>query len=155
MNNFLSVDNVLSSCQYGISSGRSTTDAITKLLSYVVNAFHQKIYRACFYLVLRKAFDTIDHGILLRKVNHYGFRGQCNDYLKSYYENHKQYVYWYGFKSNALTVINRVPQRSILGPLCFSLYINDLPLAVDAHTLLFADNAAFVLTARSTGENLR
>ena len=152
MNNFLSVHNVLSSCQYGFRSGKSTTDAITKLLSYVVSAFHEKIYCACFYLDLRKAFDTIDHGILLRKLNHYGFRGQCKDYLKSYYENRKQYVYWNGFKSNALTVINGVPQGSILGPLCFSLYINDLPLAVDAHIVLFADDTAFVLTARSTGE---
>ena len=152
MENFISRYDILSSCQYGFRSRRSTTQAVTRLLSYVMEAFHKKIYCACFYLDLRKAFDTIDHSILLRKLNHYGFRGQCYDYLKSYYQNRKQYVYLNGFKSEVLNIANGVPQGSILGPLCFSLYINDLPLAVDAHTVLFADDAAFIVTASTVGE---
>ena len=136
MDNFITRYDNLSSCQYGFRSQKSTTHAITRLLSYVVNAFHEKIYCACFYLDLRKAFDTIDHSILLRKLSHYGFRGQCHEYLKSYYQNRKQYVYLNGFKSEVLTVVNGVPQGSILGPLCFSLYINDLPSAVNANTTI-------------------
>ena len=137
---------------YCFRSGKSTTHAKTKLLSYIVNAFHEKIYCACFYLDLKKAFDTIDHCILLRKLDHNGFRGQCYDYLKSYYRNRKQFVYLNGYKSEVLNIVNGVPQGSILGPLCFSLYINDLPSAVDAETVLFADDAAFIVTARNVGE---
>ena len=152
MDNFMTRHSILTSCQYGFRSGKSTTHAVTKLLSHVLDAFHEKIYCACFYLDLRKAFDTIDHGILLSKLNHYGFRGQCHDYLKSYYQNRKQYVHLNGYKSEVLTVVNGVPQGSTLGPLCFSVYINDLPSAVDAHTVLFADDAAFIVTACTINE---
>ena len=149
MNNFISRHNVLSPCQFGFRAGRSTTHAVIKLLSHVVAAFHEKIYSACFFLDLRKAFDTVDHKILLNKLQHYGFRGQSHDYLKSYFENRQQYVNLNGFRSDVLRVTNGVPQGSILGPLCFSLYINDIPLAVDAHSVLFADDAAFIITAVS------
>ena len=152
MDNFISRYDIISSCQYGFRSRKSTTHAVTKLLSYVVNAFHEKKFCACFYLDLRKAFDTIDHSILLKKLNHFGFRGQCYNYLKSYYQNRKQYVYLNGYKSEVLNIVNGVAQGSILGPLCFSLYINDLPSAVDAHTVLFADDAAFILTAHTIRE---
>ena len=152
MDNFISRYNILSPCQYGFRSGKSTTQAITRLLTYVVNAFHEKIYCACFYLDLRKAFDTIDHSILLKKLNHYGFRGQCYEYLKSYYENRKQYVYLNGYKSEVSNIVNGVPQGSVLGPLCFNLHINDLPSAVDAYTVLFADDAAFIITACTIDE---
>ena len=154
MDNFISRYNILTSCQFGFRAGRSTTHAITKLLSYVVDAFHNKEYCVCFFLDLRKAFDTVHHQILLKKLKHYGFRGHCYDYLKSYFENRKQYVYLDDYKSELLTLRNGVPQGSVLGPLCFSLYINDLPEAVDAHTILFADDAAFIITGRSWKEVL-
>ena len=143
---------ILSPCQFGFRSGRSTTQAITKLLSSILQAYHSKIYCACFFLDLRKAFDTIDHRILMEKLMHYGFRGSSNDYLKSYYHNRSQYVYLNGYESDVMPITNGVPQGSILGPLCFSLFINDLPLAVDADTVLFADDAAFVIKSSSLAD---
>ena len=68
-------------------------------------------------------------------------------FLKSYFQNRKQYVQVNGYKSATMPIETGVPQGSILGPLCFSLYINDLPLAVEDETVLFADDAAFVLTS--------
>ena len=147
MSGFIERHNILTTCQFGFRKGRSTTQAIVKLLSHVVQAYHKKIYSACFFLDLRKAFDTINHILLLQKLQHYGFRGQCFEYLKSYYTNRKQYVNLNGHSSSLLPVIHGVPQGSILGPLCFSLFINDMPLAVDEATVLFADDAAFVITA--------
>ena len=147
MDNFVRMYNVLSSCQFGFRQGKNTTHAIIRLLSYIIPAFHEKIYSACFFLDLRKAFDTVNHKILLKKLQHHGFRGHCHNYLKSYFNNRMQYVYINGFKSDTMAVTNGVPQGSILGPLCFNLFINDLPSAVDAHTVLFADDAAFVITA--------
>jgi len=149
MESFISRYDILSSCQFGFRNGRGTTQAIIKLLSYILPAYHDKIYSACFFLDLRKAFDTIDHRILLQKLQHYGFRGQCCAYLKSYYHNRKQLVNLNGHESDMMTVSNGVPQGSILGPLCFILFINDLPLSVDVRTVLFADDAAFVVKSSS------
>ena len=148
MSDFISRHCLLSPSQFGFRKGRSTTHAIIRLVSPIVEAYHQKIFCACFFLDLRKAFDTIDHELLLQKLSHYGFRGHSHEYLKSYYNNRKQYVYLHGQSSKLKPITIGVPQGSILGPLCFSLFINDLPLAVkDIITVLFADDAAFVITS--------
>ena len=153
MDNLVRIHNVLSSCQFGFRQGKNTTHAIIRLLSHIITAFHEKIYSACFFFLdLRKAFDTVNHEILLKKLQHHGFRGHCHNYLKSYFKNRMQYVYINEFKSDTMAVANGVPQGSILGPLCFNLFINDLPSTVDAHTVLFADDAAFVITARPLQE---
>ena len=147
MESFISKHNILTHCQFGFRKGFSTTHAVVKLLSTVVQAYHHKIYSACFFLDLRKAFDTVNHELLLRKLEHYGFRGHCSKYLKSYYENRKQYVHVNGYDSSYQQVKYGVPQGSILGPLCFSLYINDMPMSVREEVVLFADDAAFIITS--------
>ena len=106
----------------------------------------KKLFCACFFLDLKKAFDTVNHDLLIKKLEHYGFRGQCSEYLSSYFENRKQYVHIDGNSSSNKSIVNGVPQGSILGPLCFSLYINDMPLAVRVEVVLFADDAAFIIT---------
>ena len=130
---------ILTPCQFGFRKGKNTSLAVIKLISHVVRAYHQKIYSACFFLDLKKAFDTVNHELLLQKLEHYGFRVQCSEYLYSYFRNRKQYV----------QVDVHVPQGSILGPLCFSLFINDMPLAVKEEAILFADDAAFVILSQS------
>ena len=147
MNSFITHHNILTPSQFGFRRGCSTTHAIIRLLTHVVQAYHRRQYCACFFLDLRKAFDTINHEILLQKLEHYGFRGHCYRFLKPYFQNRKQYVQVNGYKSATVPIETDVPQGSILGPLCFSLYINDLPLAVEDETVLFADDAAFVLTS--------
>ena len=149
MESFICRNSILTPCQFGFRKGRSTSLAVIKLVSHVVQAYHQKIYSACFFLDLRKAFDTVDHELLIKKLEHYGFRGQCSEYMRSYYKNRKQFVCVDGNDSSFRSVINGVPQGSILGPLCFSLYINDMPLAVDVEVILFADDAAFVVVSHS------
>ena len=152
MMSFIKRHQILTPCQYGFREGRSTTYVIINLMSHLIPAYHAKVYSACFFLDLRKAFDTISHRLLLLKLEHYGFRGHCLQYLRSYYTNRKQYVYINGQASDMMTITHGVPQGSILGPLCFNIFINDLPLAVDEHTVLFADDAAFVITAPTERE---
>ena len=100
-----------------------------------------------FFLDLRKAFDTVNHGILLKKLWHYGFRGVSHDYLKSYFSDRKQYVHQNGLSSNMMHITAGVPQGSILGSICITLFINGLPLYVEAFTVLFVDDDAFVATS--------
>ena len=152
MTSFLSHNNILTPCQYGFRRGRSTTQAVVKLVSHIVQAYHQKSFSACFFLDLRKAFDTVNHKLLIKKLEHYGFRGKCSDFMKSYYENRTQYVHIKGNNSSSLPVVFGVPQGSILGPLCFSLYINDVPLAVKEEVILFADDAVFIIVSSSLAD---
>ena len=149
MESFISRHNILTHCQFGFRKGFSTTHAVIKLLSSIVQAYHQKVYSACFFLDLRKAFDTVNHELLIHKLEHYGFRGHFLKYLKSYYENRRQYVHTNGYDSSSRPVTCGVPQGSILGPLCFSLYINDMPIAVKEKVVLFADDAAFIITSQT------
>ena len=152
MMNFITAHDILTFCQFGFRRGKNTTHAVIKLMSHILPAYQNKIYSACFFLDLRKAFDTVNHRLLLEKLEHYGFRGLCHDYLKSYFKNRKQYVQIDGQKSDLMPVTIGVPQGSILGPLCFSLFINDMPQAVDAYTVLFADDAAFIVTSTTLSE---
>ena len=99
------------------------------------------------FIDLKKAFDTVNHSILLSKLNHYGVRGKAYDWFHSYLSNREQFVCINGHNSDSLSITCGVPQGSILGPLLFLLYINDLP---NTSKLL-----SFHLVADDTGVSLR
>ena len=96
------------------------------------------------FLDLSKAFDTVNHDILIKKIQHYGFRGKFLNVLKSYLSNRIQCTKINNRSSDFTTVKCGVPQGSILGPLLFLLYINDLPNATNMKTTLFADDSNFL-----------
>ena len=146
---FIELCNLLNDAQFGFQKGKSITHAVLKLTSMIVGAYHGKQFCACFFLDLRKAFDTLDHKILLKKLDCMGFRGHSNEYFRSYIENRKQSVQIGGYSSNKSLISKGVPQGSILGPILFCLYIDDIVRAVDAEAVLFADDAAFFVSASS------
>ena len=94
------------------------------------------------FIDLRKAFDTVNHEILLTKLEHYGIQGNMLHWFKSYLSNPKQYVSINGKSSLPLDISCGVPQGSVLGPLLFLLYINDLPNTSNVlNFYLYADNS--------------
>ena len=97
-----------------------------------------------------KAFDSVNLTILITKLNNYGFRGQSIDLLKSYLLNRFQYVSLQNTKSTPAPVTHGVPQGSILGPLLFLIYINDIYNAtLDSVPILFADDNTITVSAPS------
>ena len=98
------------------------------------------------YLDFSKAFDTLNHDILFLKLNHYGIRGIALDWIKSYMVNIKQYDMYNDNSSDIRSITCGVPQGSILGPLLFLLYVNDLPNISDIlFTIMFADDTSMFI----------
>ena len=106
------------------------------------------------YLDLSKAFDTLDHAILLDKLFHYGIRGNPLKLISSYFENRQQYVEFRNTKSSILQISTGVPQGSILGPLLFLIYINDFPSASSYFNfIMYADDTTLYSNIDSPNQN--
>lgn len=140
--------------QYGYRRNRSTVTAMVSLVEDISSAFNERQNALLTCCDLSKAFDCVDHNILLEKLWHYGIRGVAHTLLGSYLSGRKQTVIFNGQKSEVVHVRMGVPQGSILGPLLFLLYINDLPVNVHCDKIcLFADDTS-LLTRGNDGAML-
>ena len=147
---FLSKYRILYDKQFGFRPGRSTIDALSELTEKIRDANDMDF--SCVFLDLRKAFDTINHEILLAKIERYGVRGVAWKWIKSYLSDRSQVVVINGISSERLTIECGVPQGSILGPLLFLIYINDLPNTssiLEYYT--FADDTASIYQKKKSG----
>ena len=141
LQSFIDKHSILSDSQYGFRSSCSTSSALIELIEEISTSLDNKKIAIGVFIDLRKAFDTIDHKLLLSKLDHYGVRGQSNNWIKSYLEHREQFVQIGDYKSDLLTILCGVPQGSVLGPKLFILYINDLcNVSKLLKFILFADD---------------
>ena len=138
---FLEIHEVLYSLQFGFQENHSIDHALVSLTEAVRTTLDNKRLGCGIFIDLQKAFETVNHRILLSKFEHYGIRGCALEWFRSYQSDRKQYVSVNGSNSNLLSITCGVPQGSVLGPLLFLIYINDLPNASKKLTFyLFADD---------------
>ena len=145
---FLDDNKVFYKRQFG--KNHSTSHAIITLVERVSKALDTGKYVVGVFLDLKKAFDTVDHNILLSKLKLYGIRGSTHSWFKSYLSNRKQYVEYNNFKSDTKTITHGVPQGSILGPLLFIIYMNDFSRSSDLlFSILFADDTSVFIEGKN------
>ena len=140
--NFFRKYKVLYEDQYGFRQNNSPTDAILKFTDLCYSNFNNKEYLISVFLDFSRAFDTVVHSILCDKLEKCGIRGFMSSWFRSYLEGRTQYVVLNGKASPSANITCSVPhQGSILGPLCFLIYINDMNRCSRLNIVHFADDS--------------
>ena len=153
LTSFLNRFDILFENQFGFQKGKSTSQAILSLNKKIIDAIEKKKVPISIFLDFAKAFDTVNHSILLDKLYHYGIRGAAFNWFQSYLSDRHQIVEVNGKKSNKSLITCGVPQGSILGPLLFILYVNDMYKCSNKFIFtLFADDTSLFYAADKTAD---
>lgn len=137
--------NIIVPNQYGFRKNRSTTEAIKHFIKEIIHQLENRQPAVGLFCDLSKAFDRVDHGILLRKLENCGVRGVPLSWFESYLSDRRQFVEWSNTQSDFTRTECGVPQGSILGPLLFLIYINDIVRSLPlANITLFADDTSLL-----------
>ena len=159
INNHLESNNLLTNMQYGFRTARGTNDAVFKLVNDIYKAKDCDEYMVTCFLDIRKAFDSVHQGELIARMRAMQLPPIYTDWLCAYLGDRSQSVICNGTTSNILPIKYGVPQGSILGPLLFICFVNNLPNVVkNSKMLLYADDVVFYCTGKSlksTCDNLQ
>ena len=142
---------ILDTSQYGFQKGKCTEDALVKFSEYVYSNLDNKNHAFSIFVDFSKAFDIVQHEILLDKLYVYGIRGVCSAWFRSYLENRVHSVRIGNCMSNYKVSNISVPQGSVLGPLQYLFYVNDTKNSLhnSSDVILFADGTTILLQGKN------
>ena len=151
LNGFLNHHNFFYDFQFGFRKKYSTSDAIACMIDKITRAFDRKELTLAFFLDLSKAFDSINHSILLQKLNHFGIRGNALSWFDSYLNGRTQKVVLSGVvSSNTNKISMGLPQGSILGPLLFLIFVNDFHDSLShSNAIMYADDTSLYINDKT------
>ena len=155
LNSFINKHKILCNNQFGFRKQHDTNMALIIMVDKILKAMNEGEFVIGLFLDLCKAFDTLNHDILLKKLYKYGIRGNSYLWFNSYLSNRKQYVNYNGTTSSVSNIICGVPQGSILGPLLFIIYVNDIINVSNIFfPILFADDTNVFVSGKNINKTV-
>ena len=151
----LNENNVLIENQHGFRANHSCVTQLIKLTEDVSFALDHQKQVDLILLDFSKAFDTVPHQRLLAKLRHYGINGNCYNWIQTWLTRRSQSVVLDSISSSPVPVLSGVPQGTVLGPLMFLLYINDITQGINSPLRLFADDCLLYRVINSIGDTSR
>lgn len=153
MTTFADNHDLISSSQFGFRKHRSTELALLAQKEHILRNFEKRKLTLGLFVDFTKAFDYLDHNLLLKKLDMYGFRGHVSKLLRSYLSSRRQYVHINGHSSEIKPIESGVPQGSILGPFLFNVYINDIVnISHSTQFFIYADDASLLFDGDDASE---
>jgi hypothetical protein len=150
MMQYLVEKDLINANQHGFVMNKSCATNLLEILDIITEELNRGFQAAIVFLDFAKAFDSVQHSLLIQKLDKYGFKGNLNKWLTNFLTNRKQRVVIGKATSEWLDVRSGVPQGSVLGPLLFVIFINDMPECTSNECKLFADDSKLISMVRNT-----